>query len=118
MFLKQKCSGQIKGRGCADGQKQRLHTGKEEKTSPTVATESVMLTSTIDAKEGRDVATVDIPGAFMHSDQDETVHLRLQGTLTDLLVKCNPKLYRKYVVTEGRQCMLYVELIKALYGTL
>ena len=58
MFLKQKCSGQIKGRGCADGQKQRIHTYKEEKTSPTVATESVMLTSTIDAKEGWDVATV------------------------------------------------------------
>ena len=101
MFLKQKCSRQIKGRGCADGQKQCLHTGKEEKTSPTIATEAVMLTSTINAKEGQDMATMDIPGAFMHSDQDETVHLCLQGTLTDLLVKCDPKLYRKYVVTEG-----------------
>ena len=109
MFLKQKRSGLIKGRGCADGRKQCVHTGKEEKTSPTVATESVMLTSTIDAKEGRDVATVDIPGAFMHSDQDETVHLRLQGTLADLLVKCDPKLYRKYVVNEGGQPVLYVE---------
>ena len=49
------------------------------------------------------MATVDIPGAFMHSDQDETVYLHLQGTLTDLLVKCDPKLYRKYMVTEGRQ---------------
>ena len=118
MFLKQKRSGQIKGRGCADGRKQRLYTGKEEKTSPTVATESVMLTSTIDAKEGRDMATVDIPGAFMHSNQDETIHLRLQGTLADLLVKCDPKLYRKYVVTEKGQRVLYVELVKALYGTL
>ena len=118
MFLKQKCSGQIKGQGCADGQKQCLYTGKEEKTFPTVATESVMLTSTSDAKEGRDLATVDIPGAFMHSDQDKTMHLRLQGTLSDLLVKCDPQLYRKYVVTEGGQRVLYVELIKALYGTL
>ena len=118
MFLKQKRSGQIKGWGCADGRKQRLYTRKEEKTSPTVTTEPVMLTSTIDAKEGWDVVTVDIPGAFMHSDQDETVHLRLQGTLADLLVRCDPKLYRKYVVTEGRQCVLHVELIKALYGTL
>ena len=49
------------------------------------------------------MATVDIPGAFMHSDQDETVHLCLQGTLADLLVKCDPKLYCKYVVTEGGQ---------------
>ena len=90
MFLKQKCSGQIKGWGCADSLKQPLYMGKEEKTSPTIATESVMLTSTINAKEGRDMATVDIPGAFMHSDQDEMIHLQLQGTLTDLLVKCDP----------------------------
>ena len=27
MFLKQKRSGQIKGRGCADGRKQREHSG-------------------------------------------------------------------------------------------
>ena len=102
MFLKQKCSGHIKGWGCADGWKQWIHTGKE-KTSPTMATEAIILTSTIDAKEGWDVATVDIPGTFMHSDQDETVYLQLQWTLTDLLVKCDPKLYCKYVVTEGGQ---------------
>ena len=106
------------GMGCADGQKQCLHTGKEEKTSHTITTETVMQTSTINAKEGRDMAAMDIPGAFMHSDQDETVQLHLQGTLTDLLVKCNPKLYHKYVVTEGGQRVLYFELIKALYSTL
>ena len=88
------------GMGCADGQKQHLHTGKEEKTSPTITTEAVMLMSTINAKDG-DVATMDITGAFMHSDQDETAQLHLQGTLTDLLVKCDPKLYHKYVVTGG-----------------
>ena len=33
-------------------------------------------------------------------------------------MKCDPKLYRKNVVTEGGQRVLYVELIKALYGTL
>ena len=43
MFLKEKRDGSIKGRGCADGRKQRLHTTKEEASSPTVAIESVML---------------------------------------------------------------------------
>ena len=118
MFLKQKRTGQIKGRGCADGRKQRLHTPKDDASSPTVATESVLLSCVIDAKEGRDVATVDIPGAFMQGDQDETVHMRLEGTLAELLTKCDPKLYRKYVVTENNKPVLYVELIKALYGTL
>ena len=118
MFLKQKRTGQIKGRGCADGRKQRLHTPKDDASSPTVATESVLLSCVIDAKEGRDVATVDIPGAFMQGDQDETVHMRLEGTLAELLTKCDPKLYRQYVVTENNKPVLYVELVKTLYGTL
>ena len=118
MFLKQKRAGQIKGWGCADGRKQRLHTPKDDASSPTVATESVLLSYVIDAKERCDVATVNIPGAFMQGDQDETVHMRLEGTLAELLTKCDPKLYRQYVVTENNKPVLYVELIKALYGTL
>ena len=83
-----------------------------------MATASVLLSCVIDAKERLDVATVDIPGAFMQGDQDETVHMRLEGTLAELLTKCDPKLYRQYVVTENNKPVLYVELIKALYGTL
>ena len=58
------------------------------------------------------------PRAFMQGDQDETVHMRLEGTLAELLTKCDPKLYRQYVVTENNKLVLYVERIKALYGTL
>ena len=117
MFLKQKRSGKIKG-GCADGRKQREHTNKEDASSPTVAIESVLLSCTIDAKENRDVATVDIPGAFMQADMDEVVHLKMQGQMAELLVKLDPKLYQKHVQTENGKTVLYVELRKALYGTL
>ena len=78
----------------------------------------MLLSCIIDAKERRDVATVDILGTFMQGDQDETVHMRLEGTLAELLTKCDPKLYRQYVVTENNKPVLYVEQIKALYGTL
>jgi hypothetical protein len=120
MFLKQKRCGKIKGRGCADGRKQRDYTTKEESSSPTVAIESVLLTCVIDAEERRDVATVDISGAFMQADMDDLVHMRLEGKMAELLVKLDPKLYRKYVQTEGKKGkkVLYVELKKALYGTL
>eukprot|EP00957_Ditylum_brightwellii_P102200 7790610-Ditylum_brightwellii.AAC.1 len=37
MFLKQKRCGTIKGRGCADGRKQRAYKKKEETSAPTVA---------------------------------------------------------------------------------
>jgi hypothetical protein len=71
MFLKQKRCGHIKGRGCADGRKQQIYKLKQEISSPTVSIKSVFLTCTIDAKEGRDVATCDVPGAFMQTDIDE-----------------------------------------------
>jgi hypothetical protein len=118
MFLKKKRDGTIKGRGCADGRKQRSTTTKEEASSPTVAIEAVMLSCVIDAMEHRDVATVDIPGAFMQAEMDELVHMRLEGKMAELLVRIDPKLYRKYVQDENGKQVLYVELKKALYGTL
>jgi hypothetical protein len=119
MFLKQKRNGVIKGRGCADGRKQRSHTTKEEASSPTVAIESVMLSCTIDAKENRDVAIVDIPGAFMQADMEEEVYMKLEGKMAELMVRIDPKLYRKYVQSDERgRKVLFVKLKKALYGTL
>jgi hypothetical protein len=43
MFLKEKRCGTIKGRGCADGWKQRDYMTKQETSSPTVATEALLL---------------------------------------------------------------------------
>jgi hypothetical protein len=88
MFLKKKRNGTIKGRGCADRRKQRAHTSKEEASSPTVAIEAVMLSCVTDAMERRDVATVDIPGAFMQADMEQdTVHMKLEGKMAELLVR-------------------------------
>jgi hypothetical protein len=117
MFLKQKHCGKIKGRGCADGRKQRLYMNKEDTSSPTVTTEGLLLSCTIDAKEGRDVATADIPGAFMQTDMDATVHVRLSGPLFSLLVRVNPGKYAKFVSKEGGKPVMHVLLKKALYGT-
>jgi Reverse transcriptase (RNA-dependent DNA polymerase) len=118
MFLSEKRNGTIKGRGCADGRKQRPYTTKEESSSPTVAIESVLLSCTIDAHEGRDVGTIDIPGAFMQADAEDVVHMKLEGTMAELLVRLDPKMYKKYVMFVNGKMVLYVELKKALYGTL
>jgi Reverse transcriptase (RNA-dependent DNA polymerase) len=118
MFLKKKRCGRIKGRGCADGRKQRIYTAKEDASSPTVAIESLMLSCVIDAEEERDVTTVDIPGAFMQADMEDTVHMKMEGKMAELLVRIDPKLYRKFVQMENGKMVLYVELKKALYGTL
>ena len=65
LFLKKKGNRVIKRQGCANGQKQRPYTSKDDSSAPTVAIKSVMLLSAIDAKEFQGLATVDIPGAFM-----------------------------------------------------
>ena len=118
MFLKRKRCGKVKGRGCADGSKQRAWTTKEDATSPTVSTEAVFLTALIDALENRDVAIVDVPGAFMQADMDELVHVRFTGTMVDLLLEIDAEMYGPYVVYEGNEKVMYVELLKALYGTM
>jgi hypothetical protein len=64
------------------------------------------------------MATVDIPGAFIQEDIYEVVHVRFEGEISKMLVRMDPKLYRKYVRDEKGKAVLYVELLKALYGTL
>jgi hypothetical protein len=96
--------GKIKARGCADGRKQRDTTTKEEASSPTVTIEFIMLSATIDATEERDMATVDIPGAFMQADVNELVHVRFEGEIAEMLVMMDPKLYRKYVRDGNGKC--------------
>jgi hypothetical protein len=91
---------------------------KEDTNSPTVATESLMLTCIIDVIEGRDVVTVDLPGAFMQSDMEGTVHMKLEGVMAEVILKIDPKKYKKFVVQEGGHDVIYVKLTKALYGTL
>jgi hypothetical protein len=118
MFLKQKRTGQIKGRGCADGRRQRIYSKKEDASSPTVAMESVFLTSLIEASENRDVATVDIPGAFLQAEIDEIIYVKMAGTIVDILVGINSPKYEAYITKEGDKKVLYVRLNKALYGTL
>jgi hypothetical protein len=118
MFLKEKRTGIIKGGGCADRRKQQSLITKENASSPTVSLESLLLTCVIDAMERRYAATADIPGAFMHADMDELVHIRFEGTLAELLVRINPILYRKYVFIERGSLVLYAKLAKALYSTL
>ena len=119
IFLKEKTDGTIKGRACADGRKQREDPAQADASSPTVSLESVLLTAVIDAHEGRDVAIVDIPNAFVQTDMDgERVVMKLRGSLAELLIQVAPELYSQFVVMENKKVVLYVELLKALYGCL
>jgi hypothetical protein len=88
-------------------------------TPPTIALESVLITATFDAFEARDVAIVDVPGAFHSADMDEEVIMTIHGRLAELMVKAAPTIYMKYITIDANnQPILYVKLYKALYGCL
>ncbi len=100
IFLKAKRNGDIKARSCANGSVQREYIAKEKAAAPAVCLESVFVTSTIDAKERRKVVTIDIPGAFLHANNDDYVIMKMHGTLAELMARTDPKLYRKFVIVD------------------
>jgi hypothetical protein len=63
-----------------------------------VALKSVFITAAINAKEHWRVVTIDIPGAFLHADNEDYIIMKMVGTHAELMMKTNPKLYRKYVI--------------------
>jgi hypothetical protein len=118
MFIKQKRCGRFKARACADDRPQRLLYNKMDASSPTVKTESVILTSIIDADESRFIAVYDIPGAFLHSKLDEDVHMKVTGSLAKYLETIAPDIYGSYITMEKDKEVIYLLLTRALYGCL
>ncbi len=91
---------------------------KHETTSPTVSTKAVFLTAIINAYEEREVATADIPGAFLHASINTGTHIHITGKMAEVLIEIEPKLYGPCACYEKGRLVIYTELLKALYGTL
>jgi hypothetical protein len=88
-------------------------------------TESIILTATIDAKQNRDVMTADIPNAFVQTDVAEKNHvkgeriiMKIRGPLIDMLNEIAPEIYQDYIVYEGTNKVLYIKMLKVIYGML
>ena len=61
---------------------------KEDASSPTSSLYAVLLSCIIDAMEGRDVATIDIPNALVQTKLDldgERITMKVRGKLEELL---------------------------------
>ena len=123
IFLTEKRDGTIKSRHCANGSKQRDYMSREDVSSPTVCTESTILTAVIEAQEERDVATCDIPNAFIQTEMQERdadgnrTIMKIRGVLVDILCEMIPE-YKEYIVQEGSQNVLYMHITRAIYGLL
>ncbi len=80
--------------------------------------DSIMITATIDTHERWDIATVNIPGAFLHAYNNKDTFMLLRGRLAKLMVQVDTALYRKFVIYgKNNKTLLYVKL-KAIYGLL
>jgi hypothetical protein len=122
IFLKQKRDGKIKSRTVAGGNKQRDYISEEDNSSPTVTTESVLLSCIIDAEEEQDFAVVDIPNAFVQAhveNEKDMALIKIRGILVDILVEIALDVYKSYVSKDNKGSkQLMVRCQNALYGTM
>jgi hypothetical protein len=83
-----------------------------------------MITAVIDAKEKREVATVDIPNAFVQTvikdeDAEHRVIVRLRGQIVDILCEIASDAYLPYVTMNKKgEKVLLVQCMNALYGSM
>ena len=76
-----------------------------------------MLTAIIDMHEGRDVAVVDMPGAYLNPIMDEFILLWIVDKQVDIMIKFNED-YKNFVEEVNGRRSLYLMLNKALYSYL
>jgi hypothetical protein len=114
-LITEKRDGRIKGRTVADGSTQRPLYEKHKTASPTLSIDALLLSIMMDAKERRDVGTADVTGAYLNAYVTDFVIMKFTGESVDILCNMNPH-YTQFVVIENGVKVLYVRLIKALYG--
>ena len=117
-LIKDKRSGVMKGRTCADDSKQKRYLRPEDSiASPTASTEAIIGTFMIDAYERRNVGVLDILGAYLHAlmvhDDRGKVTMVFCGEFVDLLCKVDDK-YKKYVRIVNGKKVLYVKVLRAI----
>ena len=123
MFLTEKRTGEVKGRLVYNGKPTREWLSREDSSSPTASNESILLTATVDTKENRDMMSADVPNAFIQAnlnikDGESRVIMKITGVLVDLMVELAPEVYADFVVYENGKKVLYVQVLKDLYGML
>ena len=96
LFLKEKQDSTFTGCMVAGSDHQHGYIDKEDASSPTAHLKSVLLSATIDAKEGCDVAIVNAPNVFVQmclkQDSNKCIMV-LQGHLAELMLQVAPDVY-------------------------
>ena len=118
MFLKEKVKAdgsfeKLKARLVARGDMQE-QIEDDDKSSPTVATTAAFAVAAIAAGEERDVATLDVTGAFLQAPiEAEEIYIIIERDIAAMLIEVAP-VYGEYIYDPGGT--ITVKLVRALYG--
>ena len=121
IFLNENIEITVKARMCSNGSTQRAYILRKEATISTKVLEDIITTGVIDAGQERDVMTLDTPNAFLQTDialDGDNIIMNIRGKLVDILINFFPGVYNKYVWYKVGQKILYVWMLKSLYGIL
>ena len=86
----------------AGGNKQCDYVSKEDASSPTVATDAVLMSWIMDTEEERDFAVIHIPNEFIQTqleDEKYMAFINILVVLVDILVEIAPDVYKSQVTT-------------------
>eukprot|EP00957_Ditylum_brightwellii_P045095 3419866-Ditylum_brightwellii.AAC.1 len=67
IFLTEKQDKAVKVQACTNGSTQHRYIAREETASPTTATEAILVTGVIKAKQQRNIMMLDIPNVFVQT---------------------------------------------------
>ena len=80
-----------------------------------------VLTETINAYEIYDIMVLDVPNAFIHTNMppskygEEMIIIKITGVLVDILFEMDSDTYRKHVVFENVNKLIYIFLLRAIH---
>ena len=117
-LIKEKRCGHIKGGTFANGSKQRKYLKPYEIVYlPTCSTKELMATFVIYAIELRDMAILDVPGAFILTalPADMFVLMQIRVEFVNVICEVKPE-YIPYVRYENGEKVLYRNILGAIYG--
>ena len=77
-----------------------------------------MLSCVINVMDDQDVATTNLPRAFLQTNMEVMVRVCLYGILSEILLNVDPERYRDKVLIERGKKLIYAVLKCALYGSL
>ena len=79
------------------------------------------MTGVVEAQEGRQIITLDIPNIFIQTyleNTDKRIILILRGAAAEILLGLVPEVYEEFVEIIKNKKVLYLECINIIYGTI